>query len=348
MKEIINPLLYWYQKNKRELPWRRDKDPYHVWISEIMLQQTRIEAVISYYQRFMKEIPTISDLASIHEDRLLKLWEGLGYYTRAKNLKKTAMIIQEQYQGEFPNTFKEILSLPGIGEYTASAIGSISFSLKEATVDGNVLRVYMRIHNSYENVDDVKVRKRVRENLQTILPHNSGDFNQAMMELGEVICLPNGMPKCEMCPLSKYCKSYHEKTYMKIPVKNKKKKKKLEHYTILLLTYQNQIAIEKRKNKSLLSGLYQFPNIEGHYNISHIKQYLEEHKIKYKNVQKKVKYTHIFTHKKWDMNSYQIEVISKYNLNHYKWVTLEELDRFYSLPTAFQPFRKVLGKKEKS
>ena len=257
-------LLNWYQKNKRDLPWRKDQNPYHVWISEIMLQQTRIEAVIGYYDRFIKRLPSIQDLAQINDDELLKLWEGLGYYTRARNLKKAAIMIMEEYDGIFPNTFEQIMSLPGIGEYTASAIGSICFSLKEVTIDGNVLRVYMRLQNCYDNVDDLKIRRKVRNELQKIMPEEAGDFNQALMELGETICLPNGIPKCSECPLKNFCKSYQNDTYLELPIKNKKKDKKEEKYTILLFYYKSQFVLEKRKESGLLQNLWQFPNIQGH------------------------------------------------------------------------------------
>ncbi len=338
MKQIVTPLLEWYDTNKRDLPWRKDTDPYHIWISEIMLQQTRIEAVISYYQKFIKEVPNILSLSQISDERLLKLWEGLGYYTRARNLKKAAHIIIEKYQGNFPNTYKELLLLPGIGEYTASAIGSISFSLKEATVDGNVLRVYMRIHNCFDNIDELKTRKQVRNNLNTIIPDRSGDFNQALMELGEVICLPNAEPKCNRCPISKYCKAYQNNTYKSIPVRNEKKQKKEEKYTILLFSYQNKIAIEKRK-EGLLSHLFQFPNIEGHLSLTELKKHLQDQKIKYHHIQKEISYTHIFTHRKWNMVAYYIELTEEQDFH---FVSLEELEKKYPLPTAFQPFRKIV------
>ena len=200
MKKIVEPLLEWYKENKRSLPWREDKDPYHVWVSEIMLQQTRIEAVIEYYKRFMKRIPDIKRLSLIDEDELLKLWEGLGYYSRARNLKKAAISIVDQYNGIFPCTYEEIKALPGIGDYTAGAISSISFSLKEVAIDGNVLRVYSRINNLDIDVSDLKVKKEVGYQIKKILPSNSGDFNQGIMELGETICLQNGTPKCMECP----------------------------------------------------------------------------------------------------------------------------------------------------
>ena len=339
MEQMNLYLLNWYQQNKRDLPWRKDQNPYHVWISEIMLQQTRIEAVIGYYDRFIKRLPSIQDLAQINDDELLKLWEGLGYYTRARNLKKAAIMIMEEYDGIFPNTFEQIMSLPGIGEYTASAIGSICFSLKEVTIDGNVLRVYMRLQNCYDNVDDLKIRRKVRNELQKIMPEEAGDFNQALMELGETICLPNGIPKCSECPLKNFCKSYQNDTYLELPIKNKKKDKKEEKYTILLFYYKSQFVLEKRKESGLLQNLWQFPNIQGHLTKKQLENYLKENKIKFLKVKKSVSYTHIFTHKRWNMISYMVELDKNdYNMNWNDLKTLKEK----AIPTAFKPFLKEL------
>lgn len=339
MEQMNLYLLNWYQQNKRDLPWRKDQNPYHVWISEIMLQQTRIEAVIGYYDRFIKRLPSIQNLAQINDDELLKLWEGLGYYTRARNLKKAAIMIMEEYDGIFPNTFEQIMSLPGIGEYTASAIGSICFSLKEVTIDGNVLRVYMRLQNCYDNVDDLKIRRKVRNELQKIMPEEAGDFNQALMELGETICLPNGIPKCSECPLKNFCKSYQNDTYLELPIKNKKKDKKEEKYTILLFYYKSQFVLEKRKESGLLQNLWQFPNIQGHLTKKQLENYLKENKIKFLKVKKSVSYTHIFTHKRWNMISYMVELDKNdYNMNWNDLKTLKER----AIPTAFMPFLKEL------
>ena len=339
MEQMNLYLLNWYQQNKRDLPWRKDQNPYHVWISEIMLQQTRIEAVIGYYDRFIKRLPSIQDLAQINDDELLKLWEGLGYYTRARNLKKAAIMIMKEYDGIFPNTFEQIMSLPGIGEYTASAIGSICFSLKEVTIDGNVLRVYMRLQNCYDNVDDLKIRRKVRNELQKIMPEEAGDFNQALMEFGETICLPNGIPKCSECPLKNFCKSYQNDTYLELPIKNKKKDKKEEKYTILLFYYKSQFVLEKRKESGLLQNLWQFPNIQGHLTKKQLENYLKENKIKFLKVKKSVSYTHIFTHKRWNMISYMVELDKNdYNMNWNDLKTLKEK----AIPTAFMPFLKEL------
>lgn len=337
MKNELAKLNIWYQQNKRDLPWRKDNNPYHIWISEIMLQQTRIEAVIPYYERFITTLPTIHDLATIDEDKLLKLWEGLGYYSRAKNLKKAAQLIVQSYQGKFPTEYVEILKLPGIGEYTASAISSICFNQKEVTIDGNILRVYTRFFNDTRNIDDSKVKKEIRQSLMKIVPNNAGDFNQGMMELGETICLPKGNPKCLQCPLNKKCLAYKNNTYLSLPVRKKKIEKKEEIYTVLLYQYQNKYALYQRKEESLLQNLWSFPQLKGNINKKELVSYLEKNTISYKNIQNDINYTHIFTHKKWIMQSYKITLQSKDNLP-YPFYTLQEIETNHALASAYQPF----------
>lgn len=342
MKNYTTILINWYQKNKRNLPWRENTDPYHVWISEIMLQQTRIEAVIGYYHRFMKELPNIASLASVNDDKLLKLWEGLGYYNRAKNLKKAALEIVNTTNGKFPTTYVDILKLPGIGEYTASAISSICFNEPEVTIDGNVLRVYTRFNNDKRNIDEAKTKKEIRAELMNIIPKESGNFNQGMMELGETICLPNGTPKCEICPLSKDCLARKKNTYLNIPVKNKKKFKKIENYTVLLFYYQNEFAIYKRTEESLLNKLWAFPMIEENLSLKELKKYLTKEQISYKAINSGPKNIHIFTHKKWQMQSYFIEISKKENLSKYNWIKELDIENTYAIPTAFQPFKQAM------
>lgn len=338
MKELSDKITKWYLENKRDLPWRKDQNPYHVWISEIMLQQTRIEAVLSYYQRFMKELPTIESLSKVEDDKLLKLWEGLGYYNRARNLKKAAIEIMEKHHGTFPNTFEEIISLPGIGEYTASAISSICFSLPEVTIDGNVLRVYTRVFEDNSIIDQEKTRKQIREKLMKIVPKNSGDFNEGLMELGETICLPNGIPKCEICPLKDLCQSRKNKTSLNYPVKNPKKEKKIEHLTVFMLIKENKILIEKRMQEGVLQGLWQFPNINQVMTKKEVEEYCNYKNIHPIKIEKGISYTHIFTHKKWVMNSYIITLDNKENLEGI-FVTKEMMEEAYSIPGAFQPFK---------
>ena len=337
MKDCVKIILKWYQDNKRELPWRKDINPYHVWISEIMLQQTRIEAVIDYYERFMKRIPDIKSLSEISEDELLKLWEGLGYYSRARNLKKAASIIMDKYNGEFPNTYQDILSLPGIGEYTAGAISSICFHLKEVAIDGNVMRVYCRVNNKDLDVGDLKVKKNIGEEIKNILPEESGDFNQGIMELGEVICLPNGEPKCNQCPLKSRCLAFLNQRQTLIPRKIPKTEKLEEEYTLLLMKCKNKYALHKRSN-GLLKNMWEFPNVEGFLTTNEVKELIPNSK----NIKLSITNTHIFTHKKWFMNSYTLEV-DEMDPN-YSWYTIEEIEKTLALPSAFTPFLEEIKK----
>lgn len=308
-----------------------DKDPYHVWISEIMLQQTRIEAVIDYYHRFMERLPDIQSLSEVSEDELLKLWAGLGYYNRALNLKKAAIKIMEDFNGSFPNNYSQLLSLPGIGEYTAGAISSICYSLPEVAIDGNVMRVYCRVMDADLDVSDLKVKKQIGKEIQKLLPKNSGDFNQGIMELGEIICIPGGIPKCEECPLKYHCKAHLNHREMLIPRKVKKNEKLEEEYTLFLLKCKNKFAICKR-NSGLLKNMWEFPNKEGFLTFDEVKDVIPN----IKKIKLGITNTHIFTHKKWFMNSYFIEV--KREFGDYLWVSLEEIQSTYALPTAFMPF----------
>ena len=335
MKEVVTELLNWYDKNKRILPWRQDKAPYHVWISEIMLQQTRIEAVLSYYERLMKELPDISSLAKVSEDKLLKLWEGLGYYNRARNLKKAAMIIEKQFHGIFPNTYSEIIQLPGIGEYTASAISSICFNEKQVTVDGNVMRVFTRFYNDSSNISKESTKKMIHEKLLSVIPKDAGKFNEGLMELGEVICIPNGKPKCEMCPLKRHCKSYKNSNYFFYPVRDDKKIKEEIDMTVIIPIYDNKIFIRKRRDHGLLHGLYEFPNVVGKKDLEDI-HLLGSEFGQVKDIQKSICYTHVFTHKKWKMQAYFIflESVCCKDL----FYSISEIENIFALPTAFTPF----------
>lgn len=261
LQPIVEPIVKWYQKQEKTLPWKQDKEPYHIWVSEIMLQQTRIEAVKKYYTRFMKELPTIQDLAVVPEEKLLKLWEGLGYYSRAKNLKKSAIQIQENNHGKMPTSYVELLKLPGIGEYTAGAIASISYDEKVPAVDGNVLRVVSRVLASKEDVLLPETKKKITNKLLEIMPDEAGDFNEGLMELGEKVCLPNTVPLCATCPIQEFCMANKENLTNEIPVRVKKQKRKIENKTVFILKYKNEIAIRKREKTGILANLYEFPNV---------------------------------------------------------------------------------------
>lgn len=261
LNQIVEPIVKWYQKQEKMLPWKQDKEPYHIWVSEIMLQQTRIEAVKKYYTRFMKELPTIHDLANVPEEKLLKLWEGLGYYSRARNLKKAAIQIEQEYNGKLPTSYAELLKLSGIGEYTAGAIASISFKEKVPAVDGNVLRVVSRVLASKEDVLLPETKRKITKKLLEIMPDEPGDFNEGLMELGEKICLPNTVPLCETCPIQEFCIANKENLTNEIPVRVKKQKRKIENKTVFILKYKDEIAIRKREKTGILANLYEFPNV---------------------------------------------------------------------------------------
>ncbi|MBR2828839.1 MAG: A/G-specific adenine glycosylase [Bacilli bacterium] len=335
MKDCVELILNWYFMNKRNFPWRENQDPYRVWVSEIMLQQTRIDAVIPYYLRFMKRCPSISSLSEISEDELLKLWEGLGYYSRCRNLKKAATVIMEKYHGIFPSEYQDILSLPGIGEYTAGAISSICFQKKEVCVDGNVMRVYSRVCNMDLNVKDIKEKKKIGKELQKILPENSGDFNQGIMEIGEVLCLPNGMPKCEVCPLEKKCQAHLLKRELEIPKSTLKVEKKIEKRTVFLMIFDGKVAVKKREEE-LLKNLWEFPNVLGKISLSKMKERFPDTI----SIKKGISYIHTFSHKKWDMVSYIIYLNSMDS--SYTWASFQELEEVYALPSAFLPFYQFL------
>ena len=261
LKKIVIPIVKWYQNQEKTLPWKQDKEPYHIWVSEIMLQQTRVEAVKKYYTRFMEELPTIQDLANVSEEKLLKLWEGLGYYTRAKNLKKAAIQIIEDYQGKMPTSYIELLKLAGIGEYTAGAIASISYKEKVPAVDGNVLRVISRVIASKEDVLLPETKRKIAKELLQIMPEEAGDFNEGLMELGEKICMPNTIPLCEKCTIQEFCIAKKENLTAELPVRIKKQKRKIEKKTVFILKYKEEIAIRKRGKTGILANLYEFPNV---------------------------------------------------------------------------------------
>ena len=264
MENIAPALLDWFYTNRRILPFREDPTPYHVWLSEIMLQQTRVSAALPYYDRFLAALPDITALAGCEEEKLHKLWEGLGYYSRVRNLQKAAKIVCAQYGGQLPADYNALLALPGIGEYTAGAIASISFGLPVPAVDGNVLRVFARLYNDPRLVTDPQVKReftaRVMEHQP---PAKAGDYNQALMELGALVCLPNGAPKCEVCPLAAQCKGRAAGRAEQLPIKTAKPEKTLVPVTAALITGPQGVLLQRRPSKGLLAGLWQPLAFEG-------------------------------------------------------------------------------------
>lgn len=339
LKKLPMALLGWYDKNKRDLPWRKDKDPYHIWLSEIMLQQTRVEAVKGYYARFLEKLPSVEKLANVDDDELHKLWEGLGYYSRVRNLKKAAQIVVNEYGGIFPNDYKEILSLPGIGPYTAGAICSIAFNLPTPAVDGNVLRLVSRLNNDFTPIDEPAYKKQVQEMLRKIYPDQAGDFTQALMELGATICGPNRKPECDGCPCKDICLGYKNGNAESIPVKKPKKPRKQEKRTVFILSCNGEYAITKREDTGLLAGLWEFPNVSGRLELNAALDKVEFLGLKPRDILRVVEKKHIFTHIEWDMSGIYIEVSDKGG--NFTWLSGEKIAEYAALPTAFRQFLDV-------
>lgn len=339
LEEIVEPIVKWYREHKRILPWRKEKNPYAIWISEIMLQQTRIEAVKVYYERFMRELPTVEALAKIEEEKLLKLWEGLGYYSRAKNLKKAAIKICEVYKGTMPNHYEELVKLPGIGEYTAGAIASIAYNEKVPAVDGNVLRVISRIVASTKDILLPETKKEITKKLKEVMPEEAGDFNEGLMELGERICIPNGEPFCDKCPVQTQCIAHRQGLTSQLPVRIKKTKRKQEKRWIFVLEWEDKIAIRKRKEKGLLAGMYEFPNVIKKEGLT-ISQVLQSWNLEEKQKEELGNAKHIFSHIEWNMEGWRIEVRKKNE--SFIWVKKEEILEKYAIPEAFRYYKNKL------
>lgn len=341
LEALAEPLCLWYEKNKRSMPWRDDATPYHVWLSEIMLQQTRIEAVKEYYRRFTEQLPDVASLAEVPEEELMKLWEGLGYYNRARNLQKAARLVMERYDGRLPASYDLLLELPGIGSYTAGAIASIAYGIAAPAVDGNVLRVTMRYLNCDDDIMKQSVRKKMERAVMAVIPREKpGVFNQALMELGEVICIPNGKPLCGQCPLAALCRAHAVGRETELPVKPEKKSRRIEKRTILLLEQEGRIGIVKRPEKGLLAGLWEFPAFDGYKTLPWIKEWLAAKGAGETKVSRMQGGKHIFSHVEWHMRGYRIEGIRGECelIPNLVWVEKEELKNRYALPIAFHTF----------
>ena len=336
------PVLAWYREHRRALPWREDPSPYGVWISEIMLQQTRVEAVKPYFARFMEALPDIKSLSEVEEERLLKLWEGLGYYNRARNLKKAAQRMVEYYGGCMPGSYEEILSLPGIGSYTAGAIGSIAFGLAKPAVDGNVLRVMARLLADREDIKKAAVKKRyealIEERMDKSCP---GEYNQALIELGALLCLPSGRPACGDCPLSPLCLARREGIAGELPVRAAKKPRRREERTVFVVQWEDRTAVRKRSARGLLASMYEFPNVEGHVSENGIGPALgleEEDILKTERLPDAV---HIFSHVEWHMAGYRVK-LARERPELFTMIKNEEIHEKYPLPNAFGVYTKAL------
>lgn len=341
LKQLPDRLLPWFAENRRDLPWRRDREPYHIWISEIMLQQTRVEAVRGYYTRFLESLPTVQALAQVPEDVLGKLWEGLGYYTRMRNLKKAAQVIVETYGGQFPRDYDSIRSLPGIGDYTAGAICSIAYDLPTPAVDGNVLRVWARLLCDERPIDLPAVKKEARDCLTRVYPAGKcGAFTQALMELGATVCGPNGVPHCETCPVKDLCRSRAAGCQQTLPRRAPKRARRQEELTVFILDCGGKFALERREETGLLAGLWQFPNVPGKLEPQAALEQAERWGLQPIDFQRNVERTHIFTHVQWNLRC--CRVTCRNPAGPFQWMTAAEIQETAALPTAFRQFWDVL------
>lgn len=347
LNRIASPLLAWYDENRRILPWREKPEPYRVWVSEIMLQQTRVEAVKPYFARFMEHLPDVESLAAAEEDELLKLWEGLGYYSRARNLKAAAQQIVEQHGGKMPSEYHDLIKLKGIGSYTAGAISSIAFGHPVPAVDGNVLRVIMRLLADDSDISEASVRKRVEEDLKPVMPKDRpGDFNQALMELGATVCLPNGAPKCAECPWKTFCRAGIEESWQQYPKKAVKKPRTVEYRTILVIRDGHRAVIRRRPNKGLLAGMYEFPSLLGKASLDEVKDWLSAQGVCAVRIEKLPESKHIFTHKEWHMTGYMVLVDGLEPMHKdpsLMFVETQETEEKYPIPSAFSAYTGYLS-----
>lgn len=344
----IQSLLAWYYENKRSLPWRENPDAYRVWVSEIMLQQTRVEAVKPYYKRFLEKYPDVLALADAREEELLKYWEGLGYYNRVRNMQKAAIQVREKHQGIMPARYDYLIELSGIGPYTAGAVASIAGGEKVPAVDGNVLRIMTRLNGDYSNISVPSTIKAIQRELAECMPDVPGDFNQALMELGATVCLPNGEPKCEECPWKSSCKARKQGIISELPVKNKPVKRRIEKRTLILLSGSRGIALRKRPAKGLLAGMYEIPALSGHLREEEVLEYVKEigyHPLHIKQIEDHV---HIFSHIEWHMKAFLLRIdeisdsMKKDKRNDFFFVEPDEIKDKFPLPSAFAPYRKYI------
>ncbi len=361
LEDIVEPLLHWFAGHARILPWRERPDAYRVWISEIMLQQTRVEAVKPYFERFVGELPDVRALAQAEDDRLMKLWEGLGYYNRARNLKKAAVQVMEQYAGELPADYEALQKLPGIGSYTAGAVASIAYGIPRPAVDGNVLRVISRLFLRDEDILKQSVKKQMEEELAQVMPKDrAGAFNQALMELGAMVCVPNGPAKCEECPLAFLCRARIAGRIGEFPKKAGKKQRKIEEKTIFVIQDGERAVIGKRPPRGLLAGLYELPNAPGHLDMRKAVEYVSSLGFSPIRIQPLPEAKHIFSHVEWHMTGYAV-LVEETEISTSQdgeaavhvgpdgrkllLVGIRETEEHYPIPTAFKAYTDVLRRK---
>ena len=336
LAELPGLLLPWFAENARDLPWRRDREPYHVWLSEIMLQQTRAEAVKGHYRRFLTALPTVGELANADPDALHKLWEGLGYYSRVRNLQAAAKTVMAEYSGAFPRTFDEIRALPGIGPYTAGAICSICYDLPTPAVDGNVLRVISRLMAWDACIDHYSTKKAVHDALASVYPPQAGTFTQSLMELGATVCVPNGAPNCEACPLRGICRACANGDQNRYPTRQKKKERRIEDRTLFVLRCGQDEAVCKRPKRGLLADLWEYPNVEGTLTAEQAIAQAGAWGCEPGELQMQLDRVHIFTHVQWNLRCYYI--VCRAEPERFVWASPERMEKEIALPTAFRMF----------
>lgn len=344
-KKIAEPLLLWFSGNARTLPWREEVTPYRVWVSEIMLQQTRVEAVKPFFERFMKALPTVEALAECEEEKLLKLWEGLGYYNRVRNMQEAAKTVVQEFAGEFPADYEKLLKLKGIGSYTAGAVSSIAYGLPVPAVDGNVLRIIMRISADDSDIMKQSVKKEVENIIRSVIPEGqAGEFNQALMELGATVCLPNGAPICGKCPWQSFCRARIEGRIAELPVKSKPKPRKIEERTVLVIRDGDRTLLQKRPDKGLLAGLYEFPNKEGYLTQEEALDTVRKMNLHplYINALEDAK--HIFSHVEWRMKAYMVRVDAlTLEDSGLLFAEASESEEKYAIPAAFHAYTRYMN-----
>lgn len=346
---IVGPLLAWYDRGRRILPWRENPTPYYVWLSEIMLQQTRVEAVKPYFDRFIGNVPDIRTLAGLEEEKLVKLWEGLGYYNRVRNLQKAAQVIMEVYGGRMPSEYEQLTRLPGIGSYTAGAIASIAYGRAVPAVDGNVLRVLARLRMDGADILAQKTKKRVETELSAVIPADrAGDFNQALMELGATVCLPGGEPRCAECPWEAFCQAHLCGRWQEFPKKKSKKARTIEEKTVLIIRDEEKAAFYKRPEKGLLAGMYGFPMLEGFRTEAEVLEYLKKIGLKVLRIHPIGEAKHIFSHKEWRMTGYLVHIAqlddayAKDIEGGYVFAEAKDSERKYAIPSAFAKYARYM------
>ena len=361
LRGCMEPLLAWYRACGRDLPWRRTKDPYSIWVSEIMLEQTRVETVIPYYERFLASLPSVRDLAVCPDDRLMKLWEGLGYYSRVRHMREAASVIVSGHGGIFPHEPEILLTLPGIGRYTAGAIASIAFGVPVAAVDGNVLRMVSRLTADDRNILTDRMRRdtervlteeierlsgKVREDERSV----PGSINQGFMDLGSKICLAHGRPACGECPLEGQCAAHAAGTEEAYPVRPAKKKRKITERTVLLILEGDKVALKKRPDQGLLAGLYEYPAFDGTMTEKEAAEEASALGFVPGSIRKLPGAVHVFTHLEWHMTGYEIRALSvntgKTAGNGVFLADVRDVEKRYAVPSAYRAYSELLSSSE--